>query len=79
MTLPCSFVSFRVVNLPQPTPGTPVRVCINLRPNGVCPTLGDFCYGYDSFGGCQYAIADQPQDCCPTSITRFPLAVPGKL
>jgi hypothetical protein len=64
----CRFVTFRVTNLPNAVSG-PVNVSFDLAPNGNCPTLGDFCYGYDYIGGCQYMIANQKQTCCPTSIT----------
>lgn len=61
-----SYTTFRAVNLPD-TPS--LTVCVNLRLLSSCPTLGDFCYGYDYSGSCQYMLANKAQSCCPTSMT----------
>jgi hypothetical protein len=53
--------------------GDGITTCVTLRTNSACPTLGDFCYNYGATAGCQYAIADQPQTCCPTTITTTAL------
>jgi hypothetical protein len=69
-SFPCRFVTFRTTNLPQARSG-PITVTFDLAPTSACPTLGDFCYGYDYIGGCQYMIANQQQSCCPTAITSM--------
>jgi hypothetical protein len=63
----CRYTVFRVVNLPPVT--TSVTACVTLFQRSACPTLGSFCYGYDAFGGCQFAIENKAATCCPTSIT----------
>jgi hypothetical protein len=51
-------------------PGGPtLTVCISLRPNSSCRTLGDFCYGYTTSGSCEYTLFNSARDCCPTSMT----------
>jgi hypothetical protein len=66
---PRSFVSFRVPRLPAFTGS--LTACVTFYEGATCSTLGDFCYGYDYLGGCQYTITDQPQSCCPTSLTSY--------
>jgi hypothetical protein len=60
------YTTFRVAHLPD---SPSLTVCINLRPKGMCPTLGDFCYAYNASGSCQYTLFNNDRDCCPTSMT----------
>jgi hypothetical protein len=43
---PRSFISLRINNLPAFT-GAPITACFDFYPTSACPTLGDFCYGYN--------------------------------
>ncbi|EFJ49945.1 hypothetical protein VOLCADRAFT_116986, partial [Volvox carteri f. nagariensis] len=47
----------------------PKQLCIELRKDGPCDTLGRFCRLGESSGSCTYALYDGAQTCCPTGAT----------